>query len=597
MKRSQILAGILSFLTIFIWRYTGYPYFGATINPPVTISALAFVLIYILYLHGMKSFNKREIICFGLLGAVLSACWVTGRSFQLSGFVGWKNPRMYLCIFLMGFVAAFVLSAFAGWMERHSSKVSDIRLGAVTGYLSYSKKNIILGAGILLLFWIPAFLAMFPGNYAYDAQVQMLQVLLTHKLNAIQPVLHTLFLSGCLKLGHAITGDYNTGIMIHSIVQACLMAGMQSYICFWLGKLKAPRWFIAVSLLFFAVNPYNQILVFSTTKDVLFCGVFLLFVLKSSEMFLFTEKFFSKKSNMYIWCAQSLLMCFLRSQGIYILLLMVPFLVFRLRRNLHCVIPMFAACFFVFFFVTGPIYTLSGIEKGDMKEALSVPIQQLSRTLIQKHSDVGDKDKNIIYNVIPSQSVEKYKAFSADPVKSDFKTDVFKKNAGDFFKAYIRIGLKNPSKYLNALYGTAYSYWYPDHVQLLLFYDGSFVEQAKELIGLKRNTLFPLYDRYLRAVSNTELMTKVPAVSFLLAEATPFWILLFLIALSVYKRKYIFLFVLPPILGYWGTLILGPVTLMRYAYPLMSLLPFLIVLIWRAASEEPRIVTTVTCKK
>lgn len=522
---------------------------------------------------ALDSLNRRMLCCMYPIGLIFSFCWITGRRFYSQGAVSWADKKMYLWILLGSVICTVVLCLAVALLQR--MKQPGSRAGRLDRICAFNWKSIGIVTVILLIFWIPAFLAVFPGIYAYDAQDQVRQILVKHQISSHHPVIHTLFLNGVLQLGNLIFGDYNAGLVLHSIIQAVLMGIMEAYACCYLKKLKAPNWFVLMSILFMAVNPYNQIMVFSTTKDILFGGLFLIFILKCIDMLVYTEAFMEKKSTLLQWCAVCIFMCLLRKQGIYILICCTPFFCLALKKYWRRIVPMMLGCILFYGVITGPVYSMCGIAEGDFREALCIPMQQMARAVTSPTANITKEEQEMVYKLIPKKYLDQYQANSADPVKSGFQTEVLKADLSGYARVYFSIGMKNKKDYLDAIYGTAYSNWYPGHVELNIFYDGSFMEQAEELLGIKRSSLFPQYDEYLRSICRDSTISNIPVISFFLSEAGPFWILLFAGAYGIYRKKYKGVLVLLPVLGYWGTVVLGPVTLMRYSYPLMLLLPLM----------------------
>ena len=61
----------------------------------------------------------------------------------------------------------------------------------------------------------------------------------------------------------------------------------------------------------------------------------------------------------------------------------------------------------------------------------------------------------------------------------------------------------------------------------------------------------------------------------LFSSGLPFWLLLIFAAYFVYAKKYRYLAPALVIFALWGTLLLGPVVLYRYIYPMMMSVPIM----------------------
>jgi hypothetical protein len=57
---------------------------------------------------------------------------------------------------------------------------------------------------------------------------------------------------------------------------------------------------------------------------------------------------------------------------------------------------------------------LLDVQKGDMKEALSVPIQQMARAMRDNPTEITNGEKQTIYEIIPEKALTQYSSRLAD---------------------------------------------------------------------------------------------------------------------------------------------------------------------------------------
>lgn len=131
----------------------------------------------------------------------------------------------------------------------------------------------------LLIFfcWLPIFLAYYPSVFAYDAEGQLYQVLASD-YSTHHPLLHTLFLGAFFRLGIAL-GSCSAGMAVHSAVQMALMACAFGWALSFLYQRRVSGLARMLLFLFFAFFPANSVLAVSTTKDVLFAALVLIYTL------------------------------------------------------------------------------------------------------------------------------------------------------------------------------------------------------------------------------------------------------------------------------------------------------------------------------
>lgn len=442
------------------------------------------------------------------------------------------------------------------------------------------------------LCFVPAFLAVYPGIYSYDASVQILQFFGDKPLSTHHPILHTLFLCGSLKAGELLFHSYQAGMAIHSVLQCVCMSGIISYVIWNMNKNNRPLWLILFTFVFLVLNPYMQIFVFITTKDVLFSGIFLLVFLFSWDMVCKPEEFLKSPYEVLRYFIAVFLMCLFRNQGIHVFLLFAAayFIFLLLCRkkwlNWTIFVTILTGSYLI---ISGPFLSFLGVERGDAREALSVPMQQLARVYHEAPEQLDETEQAYLTKLIPEQYLKQYISVNADPVKSGFQTEVMKEDPDKFLKTWLSIGKKVPGIYADSFFMGNWGYWYPLQTQYWIQYilfDGAFLESPYNVLNIHRNSHFPSYETYLRDISVVPKYEEIPLVSILLNQAFPFWLILAVAATAVAYKKYQILFPLLLLFGYWGTLLLGPVTSVRYALPLMISVPSLLEMLIRTARQN-----------
>lgn len=113
-----------------------------------------------------------------------------------------------------------------------------------------------------------------------------------------------------------------------------------------------------------------------------------------------------------------------------------------------------------------------------------------------------------------------------------------------------------------------------------ILYDGAWLDEGQNILNIQRESKFPLYDKYLRAVSYGLVQERVPVISTVSNEAFPFWILVVVASVLLYQRKLKKLLPLLLVFGFWGTMLLGPLIAIRYAYPIIVCVPSMLAVLY-----------------
>ena len=242
----------------------------------------------------------------------------------------YSSPWLYCNIVGMTVVFTAVLLWLFQTLE--GKKRKKIRLAKLDWLWNAPTKKFFLSTfGIILLGYLPAYLATFPGLFSFDGP---LQALYYHDgvLDAHHPLLSTALLGIWIDIGHAVFGSYQGGLALYSLFQGTCLAATFAYTLCFMRRYKAPKLLVLGSLVFFALSPFFQIFVFATIKEVLFGSALLLLALFSLDLILQPDMFFKRPLLLLRYAATALLMCLLRNQGIfYILMVFIPFCVWACR--------------------------------------------------------------------------------------------------------------------------------------------------------------------------------------------------------------------------------------------------------------------------
>lgn len=582
------LMRIFNFLAACVCMYilSRFPVYGETIVIQMDkIFSLIYFFLFIFIGKKLLECNERRRVVIAIVIAMIySFCIVSGqylyhydRGIYLFGTKGIVS--LFLVLSWIG-AGAFVW--FIEYCEIFIGK-SNFWVEKVGG----NKKFFIKCWCLIVLVLLPVFLAVYPGIYSYDASQQVAQVFGENgwKLTTHHPVIHTLFFAGCLQIGKALGNDYNLGMAVYSCVQAIIISGCYAYALSFLRRLQLPKWLKVICLLLFVLNPITNILVFVTTKDILFGGMFLVFfVLSLENIFGFPEVKDRKWLVKYLLFG--VLMCLFRNQGVYVLAFTTIFLLLFKTINKKRLLISNIIVIILVGIINGPFMSLLGVQKGNSREMLSVPMQQIAK--VYNEEEISDSDKQLIEKLISKKGLDGYNPQISDPVKSGFRTKVFSNNKVTYLKLWLKLGIQYPKTYFVSFVDGCFGYWYidesPSWGEYILF-DGAFMDEEANILDIARSSKLPKLEEALREQAYNLTYRQYPIIGIAFNQAFPFWILILGIMVSIYKKRYQLLIPYSLLLGYWLTLLLGPVVCVRYAYPLMICSPCILGVIYKSMSK------------
>lgn len=512
-----------------------------------------------------------------IIGIIFSVFSTSGLYFRTEGYIG----REAILMFFTGMAIFWWLgtAAFLYFRPRLTEAFYKVK----GRDLSNKKEGVIIFC-LFIFFYIPPFLALYPGVFGNDGPVEIVQVFAdSQELTAHHPLAHILLLSGCFMAGHLLTGDYNAGMVIYSIIQMLVMAGCFTYVLIWVKKRNTALPLRVLSFMFFALNPIIQLLVFNTTKDTIFSGFFVVCFVKLIDLFENTEN----TAGNWKWCIGFLLitvgMCLFRKQGYYLLaFVLVGVLLFYLGKKRKALL-LLAVSVIIGWFLMGPFINLLGIPQGDSREMFSVPMQQLAR--VWKEYDDGtieldEDDRKMIEDLIPVENLQNYHEDNADYVKTGFDTEIFESNLSGYIKLYIKLGVEHPLIYINAFGRMLSGFWDLDQYGYYrsLLYENTYKDPFFNIFDIQRNSQFQQYEEYL---TQTALYTQqMPVWRIIYSQALPTWILAALFVIKAFEGNRAVLGSSLLLVGQWGIQLLSPAMLVRYAFPLILCVPVMVVLLF-----------------
>ncbi len=443
--------------------------------------------------------------------------------------------------------------------------------------------------GILIfLAWIPCYLAYYPGVFYYDMYDQTPQALGLVPVSRYHPPLHTWFWKLCLTLG----SNGNAALVIYSVTQMLLLAAAFTYVLYFMLKKKMHPFIIIASFLFFSLNPVIAIFSFTPTKDVFFAIAFLVFTVELSffvsDMSQYTGRI---GSNLRI-ILSAVFCCLLRNNMVYALIPAMLIMLFVARKYWKNIL-LWACCIFLGYgLVNGPLYDSLGVEKGNSREMLSVPIQQIAYVVAEHPEELSDSDYAAINRYLPAEQLsDLYNPRLADPVKITFNTSYFEQNSSEFFKLWGNLLLRYPDDFLFSFLNLNISYWFPDANSYDQYatrrYIETYIYDIPECVIVRESKLPRLFNVY-EYVASYRLFMNIPILSTISSIGMPIWVLLVGCLVLLNKKRGTCIIPLLPAVFYWCTFLLGPVSILRYVIPIIFLYPLYLSIIIQSSVTEKR---------
>lgn len=566
---------------------------------PLAVAVLLFLLYRARLPQVLRASRKslRLAITCGVTALLFSTFLVIG-SWSIcedSGPLTWLH---LLAIIANAFPLWALLVLLMGWLDNVAARTQ--RRAQAPNAFHLTRKGCLIVFAVLLLCWLPVFLAAFPGFFCYDMNSQPTNEysqFVSGRFLADYPTLHVLLLGHLVTLGETIGGTMNAGVALYVSVQVIIVSLIFTFTVRQIAEASASKLLTIGSTAYLALDPMVSLFVVCTTRDTLFSAFAVLFAVQL--FMLFKDRSTPRAGSLVALGASALAVCFLRPNGITAIIVLMPFLIFFVKgaRARLCMGGMCAAVLMACWLWFGPAATALGVQPAITTRLLvfSLPAQQITKVVESGTYRISDVDM-LVENGFGTVNKEGNRAmYERFPQLADSaRGNLLYMSDEDVIKAYLTLGFAYPMEYLEAFIDLTQAAWNP--YAYAAVYDpmkeGSpYEERATSLFEfhwedpVSSETLAPGLFSVLEDISGQLTLQNVPLLSLLVAVPFYLWLFILMLARTIVtldKRiaaPCIFLAVLTI------TVFFGPAVLMRYYLPLIFGLPLMMACFCCASSN------------
>lgn len=518
----------------------------------------------------VKKQNYTEII----VSCIFSMLTVIGLSFQIYQSLTLLLNKFYLGILL--FVVFFIIIYFIVkflYRKLDKIKLNDDKeskskiLNLFNKYsFVFSLCTMIIGWSIYIIAFYPAVLSPDPSNqilefFGIDTCYSHISVLLDKNvlITNHHPVLHTLLLGGCTKIG-ILLGNVNLGLFIYTCIQTLILASTLSYTICFLKKIGLNRRFLILALIIYTFVPQFPMYAIVPVKDVIFGSLIIIYIIE-----IYKYVVIKQRPNIIKMSILFVLIMLFRNNGYHIIILSLPFL-FILKnkeRNRILILLLFTLAFNYIY--NNKVLLYFKITPSSPREKMSIPFQQTARLVRDHEEDIPIENKKIIDKILIYNTLkERYHPEFADPVKNEYNKYATKEDLKKYYKVWFNGLKRRPITYVEATIENTYGYYYPFKTNWYVYSkyktnlkDNGFDYHFNNLIGLRK-----------KLVKFSKLYPYVPIIGLISNIGFSTWCILFMIGYLVRIKKYREIIIYTPCIVVLMVCIASPVnTFFRYALP------------------------------
>lgn len=475
----------------------------------------------------------------------------------------------------IGIIFYIVINILFNYLDKKKKNKSDKPKSKILKL--FEEKTFIFSLLFIIVCWLPYIIAYYPVILSPDPSFQIKQYFgIPNKYSTYSimidpsvtitnhhPVIHTLLLGSCVKIG-TIIGSVNVGLFIYSLIQIAILSCTLAYTIKFLKSIGLSRKYLIATLLVYAFVPSFCFYSVSAVKDVIFSSLIILYIIALYKIV--KSDNISNKNIIKVILLLILIVLF-RNNGIHTILLSLPFLLFlRKGKNFRLRILLIIVIIFGFnYSYNNIILPYFKITPTSIRESLSIPFQQTAR-YVKEHSDeMTTKEKNAIDKILGySTLASRYKPELSDPVKNEYNKYATEKDLKEYFKVWFYEFKKHPKTYIEATINNTYGYYYP-LVSDWYYHDSYDTRITEDGFDYHYNNLSGLREIL---TDYGQMFQKIPVLSLLINIGFNVWLLLFMFSYLLYKKNYRGLLYLLPSLVLVLVCIASPAnTYFRYAMP------------------------------
>ncbi len=347
---------------------------------------------------------------------------------QHEGKIDTRNALLY--VNTLFYIALFTLLFFAATkivprINHHNESLSKPFEAFRKLTMDWSPRSIITLWCLVTAFWIPYFVAYFPGVYWYDTSWQLMEYYdPSVPFTDHHPFMMTYLYVGFAHIGKALFNNAIYGLYLLVLVQSLLSTLAIACTACYTGKNNTPwkcRFFIAAFLTLFPIIPMMSM---SLAKDTFNTPFFVFFSIAFCELWRTQGEILKSVSFNVFFILDVLAVSLTKKTGMYIIVLALLLLACFVVKHWSCKIAtiVLGSVPYLVVGIIVPTFILPAlhIAPGESNEILAVPMQQVANVVHDHKDDLSAAEIDKIqqtYHMDIDQLQGAYCWYKADPIK------------------------------------------------------------------------------------------------------------------------------------------------------------------------------------
>ena len=527
-----------------------------------------------------KIVKERKFKFISFFWLLISIQFVVGGNLQIRGYL--SNTVQEIIIDILKIIILFIAFIVIHYVvlnliKKKRTKIKKVENVKIKPEMKSWKKTLTYFL-VIIVCWLPAFFAFAPIMNNYDGLGQICRYVLDI-LDIRQPIIHTVLMGIFYVFGQEQFNSASVGMLLFAIFQVCIMAGIFAYSVKIVEQTTNKKWIRNLSLIFYALFPFNQLFPLMTTKDTLFAGLTLLFIINLSKLVKGEYKFLDYLYMIIL----TVLMLLFRNNAIYALIVSIPFLIvvwYKNKKILKNILFSFIVIIIIYQVVMNLLIYIYNPQMNTDRETLSVFSQATARICKDKEQELTEEEKQNInfYFKDYKKLGEAYVANLADETKKLANCENIYGNKFEFVKFMMHLFIKYPQIYIESVLNTIRGYWYISDSSFDNIHDSKYkgcLELETGTFAVEDWNLAPSIREFYVSMFAENNYEKIPVLNIFFKPAIYFYLIIAYVLYALYRKDKIKETVGIYLLLYFLTCFLGPCAIIRYIYAIIVCIPIL----------------------
>ena len=535
------------------------------------------------YFDGTK-YGKKGIFC-SVVAFLFMVLSIFANSFSiddtLNALYSTKAQILKTGVFAIGYYLIY----YAMLKKLVNIKIKDINLKKKSIFRQIDEHPFRTSLILLIIMWVPMFIISFPGLATPDTIDQLGQFFhndyswTINSINLINEdvyinkhhsVFHTLILGIIFKIGKML-GSFFISASIYDSLQFLFILIVFGFVFKCLKNIKVSSLIILFSILFIGLNPVIVSYILCAIKDTPSAIFNMLYVLCMLKLVIDFDSFYKSKSMIFLFMVSILFTFLLRNNGIYTVILSFPFLFLMYKNHFKKLLFTLLVPLLIFGMYDKVLLPSFDVSDGSPREALSVPVLQVSRVVRDKEEDFTKEDIENINRLFDFHAMKnRYDPDISDAVKETYNKDADIDDMKAFFSVWLKYLKKYPMIYVESVINSTYGYFVPGKSVDKLYFNGNWNNIYFDVECL--SVFSPI-----RKVINQLLYVYYDLPILINSVAFYDLLLIFSFIYIIVKKKYKYLIPLMPLLAVLFSCLASPLNgSFRYILPIIFSFPIII---------------------